>query len=85
MSKIFIITVQIEQDGWDYKKGDYINVPVESNHKGNAMARFENKCEGSEYPTYSVVNCIECDNFLFKPMLKNISQKQPKFNPIKFP
>ena len=70
MSKTFIFTIDIHQDGWDYKKGDSILVPVESNNSNNALLKLENRYAGSEYPTYEVSNVVECDGFLFRPIKK---------------
>ena len=70
MSKTFIFTIKIESNAFDYKKGDYVLIPVVSNNNYNARVKLENKHRGSEYPDYRITDCIECDQGLFRPIIK---------------
>ena len=52
--RVFIITLEIREDSWDYKVGDVITSAVISNSINNALYSFEEKHCGSEYPEYIV-------------------------------
>ena len=65
---IFVFTIEIQSKDWDYKIGQKISIPIESNTVGNAYKKLENY-EGSEYPDYKVITIERCDNFLFKPLI----------------
>lgn len=70
--RVFIITLEIKQGCWDYKKGDIIRSAVISNSILNACFAFENKHCGSEYPTYEIID-IEDTLFsgFFAPVINN--------------
>jgi len=70
--KTFLITIltQNEIKEWDYEPNTEIVIPVVSNNSYNAERKFSNRYCGSEYPCYKIISIIECDNFLFKPILK---------------
>jgi hypothetical protein len=65
---VFVFTIEILSDEWEYKKGQKINIPIKSNTVANAYKKLENY-DGSEYPNYKVINIDRCDNFLFKPLI----------------
>ncbi|MDY3521998.1 hypothetical protein PG614_10190 [Riemerella anatipestifer] len=66
--KIFIIEIEIEEDLWDNKKGQRIMIPVKTSTAYHAILKFENKCWGSEYPSYKIIGISKYDDFLFKPL-----------------
>lgn len=67
--KMFLVTILIGTNEWDYKKDQQIVIPVITNNKKNAITKITDKYVGSEYPDYDVVDVKETDDFLFKPML----------------
>ena len=67
--KIFLFEIEILNNEWDYKKGQIIFVPVQSSTSYHADLKFDNECNGSEYPPYNILKIHKCDNFLFKPIL----------------
>ncbi|MDD1525572.1 hypothetical protein [Riemerella anatipestifer] len=66
--KIFIIEIEIEQDSYPYTTGQRIMIPVKTSTAYHAILKFENKCWGSEYPSYKIIGICKCDDFLFKPL-----------------
>ena len=67
-SILFIFTIEILSNDWDYKTGQIIIIPIKSNTVVNAYKKLENY-EGSEYPDYKVTSITRCDDFLFKPLI----------------
>ena len=53
-----------------YIKGERIVVPVVSSTAYHAETKFQNRCWGSEYPAYKIVNISATDNFIFRPILE---------------
>ena len=71
--RIFIIQIEIQEDAWNYKKGDLLNIPIISNSFRNADESFHNKHCGSEYPFYMIQSIEDTFNYgFFKP---NINSK----------
>jgi hypothetical protein len=60
--KLFIITINIKEASWDYKIDQRIRVAVISNNFNNALERFTNEKNGSEFPNYSVVSIEEVND-----------------------
>jgi hypothetical protein len=70
--RIFIITIEIEDQVWDYEIGQIVTIPVISNNEYNAALTFEDRHCGSEYPSYSILKVYDTLNsFLFMPDLKS--------------
>lgn len=75
--KVWLVTIRIESDAWDYKQGDQIIIPVYSISGYHADQIVKNYV-GSEYPSYSIISIAPCDNFLFKPILRDYKTKSYK-------
>lgn len=71
MKKVFLVTIETlnELKEWDYEPHTEIIIPVLTNSAYNAERKIETRYCGSEYPVYKIKSIIECDNFLFKPLL----------------
>lgn len=69
MKTIFLVTIEIKTNAWDYKEGMKIIIPVNTNSGYNAEKLVENRFCGSEYPLYNIVSIEKSDSFLFKPIL----------------
>lgn len=71
MKKLFLVTIETlnELKEWDYEPHTEIIIPVLTNSAYNAERKIETRYWGSEYPTYKIKKIVECDNFLFKPLL----------------
>lgn len=67
-TKMFVVTIQITKKSWDYETGDKIHIPIQSISRYHALTKLE-RYDGSEYPSYIVIDVYECDKFLFKPIL----------------
>mgnify|MGYP003673949973 CR=1 FL=1 len=57
--RLFILTLLIEADCWNYKEGDIILSAVISNNKNKAMEIFSDRHSGSEYPFYEIINILD--------------------------
>jgi hypothetical protein len=57
--RLFIITLEIESECWDYKIGDIIETAVISNNINNAINIFEDRHWGSEYPSYNITGVYD--------------------------
>ena len=69
--RIFIIEIEIQENAWDYKKGELLIIPIISNSFRNADESFCNKHWGSEYPFYIVQRIIDTFDYgFFKPNIK---------------
>ena len=71
MKKIFLVTIETTNiiKEWEYEPNTKIIIPVLTNSEYNAERKIESKYCGSEYPDYKIKSIIECDNFLFKPII----------------
>lgn len=71
MKKIFLVTIETTNiiKEWEYEPNTKIIIPVLTNSEYNAERKIESKYFGSEYPDYKIKSIVECDNFLFKPIL----------------
>jgi len=67
--RILIVEIEIKSNEWNYIKGQKIFIPVLAGGFTKAIQRIESNFWGSEYPQYNVINIIECDDFLFKPLI----------------
>lgn len=66
--RLFIVTIEIHQDCWNYKKGDIVRSAVISNNETNAFETFMNKHWGSEYPLYEITKIEDTyDTGFFMP------------------
>lgn len=65
--KLFVFEIKINSNEWNYKKGQKIMIPIQSNNSHNAYMKFDNKYNGSEFPNYKLIVIHECDKFLFNP------------------
>lgn len=68
MKNIFLITIEILANEWDYVIGQEIIIPVLSNNAHNAESKFNTRYCGSEYPNYNIKSVVKCDDFIFSPM-----------------
>ena len=69
MKKVFLFTLELTSNDWDYEPGMKIIVPVVSSSAYHAEMKLENRHNGSEYPAYKIVSIQKCDDWLFKPLL----------------
>ena len=71
--RLFIITLEIKNECWDYKIGQIIRSAVISNNINNAIKTFEDRHCGSEYPFYEITGVEDTyDAGFFMP---NINSK----------
>ena len=54
--RLFIITLEIKNECWDYKVGDIIRSAVISNNVNNAIETFHDRHCGGEYPLYTITD-----------------------------
>jgi hypothetical protein len=71
MKKVFLVTIETLNvlKEWDYEPHTEIIIPVLANSAYNAERKIETRYWGSEYPVYQIKSIVECDRFLFKPLL----------------
>jgi hypothetical protein len=71
MKKIFLVTIETLniQKEWHYEPHSKIIIPVLTNSAYNAERKIDSRYWGSEYPHYEIKSIVECDNFLFQPLL----------------
>ena len=67
--RLFIAEIEIKSDEWNYTKGQKVFIPILAGGFAKAYQRIESNFWGSEYPQYNVIKIIECDKFLFKPLI----------------
>ena len=66
--RVFIITIEIKNECWDYKVGDIFRSTVVSNNSNNAIYSFKNHHSGSEYPFYEIIKVEDTfDSGFFMP------------------
>ena len=71
--RLFIITLEIKNECWDYKIGQIIRSAAISNNINNAVKTFEDRHCGSEYPFYEIIGVEDTyDTGFFMP---NINSK----------
>ena len=70
--RVFIITLEILSEDWDYKVGQIFRSAVISNNITNAVYAFEEMHCGSEYPDYKIINVEDTyDSGFFMPRIKS--------------
>lgn len=71
MKNIFLVTIVTENKmkEWNYEPNTDIIIPVLTSSAYNAIRKIDAKYCGSEYPLYKITSIVECDKFLFRPML----------------
>ena len=70
--RIFIITLEIKENSWNYKVGDIIKSAVISNNINNAIYSFEDAHCGSEYPRYDITGVLDTvETGFFMPKIKS--------------
>jgi hypothetical protein len=66
--RLFIVTLTIREQCWNYKIGQIINSAVISNSLQNAWQTFEDRHCGGEYPSYQITNIEDtCGSGFFMP------------------
>ncbi len=71
MKNIFLVTIETTNKNkeWNYEPNTKIIIPVLTNNIRNAEIKVSNRCCGSEYPDYKIISIVECDKFLFAPII----------------
>tara|TARA_R110000868_G_scaffold261761_2_gene519926 strand:- start:1205 stop:1420 length:216 start_codon:yes stop_codon:yes gene_type:complete len=71
MKKIFLVTIvtQNKTIEWDYEPNTEIIIPVSAKSSSKAWEKVDDEYQGSEYPQYEIKSVVECDKFLFRPMI----------------
>lgn len=71
MKKIFLVKIETTNKlkEWHYEPHSEIIIPVLTNSFFNAERKIDTRYWGSEYPSYKIKSILECDNFLFKPIM----------------
>jgi hypothetical protein len=71
MINIFLVTIETTNitTEWSYKPNTEIIIPVLTNSLINAERKIETLYCGSEYPDYIIKSIVECDAFLFRPII----------------
>jgi len=69
--KVFLVTIKTMNlvKEWCYEPNMEIIIPVLTNSSYNAQRKIETRYWGSEYPMYRIISIVECDNFLFSPLI----------------
>jgi hypothetical protein len=66
--RMFIVTLTIREQCWNYKIGQVINSAIISNSLRNAYETFQDTHCGGEYPSYQITNIEDtCASGFFMP------------------
>ena len=68
MKTIFTVTIKIENDSYNFKKGDLIDIPVLTSNYRNAENKVLNKYMSSQYPGFSIYQTNKGNN-IFEPII----------------
>lgn len=71
MKNLFLVTILTENqiEEWNYKPNTQIIIPVSAESSDEAYEKVDDEYNGSEYPAYTIQSIVECDKFLFRPMI----------------
>lgn len=70
--RVFIITIMIKDEVWNYKKGQIIKSAIISNSSYRAINSFEDRHCGGDYPYYEIIDIEDtfCNGF-FMPNIES--------------